>query len=69
MGALVMMGKDRVGQIIKISVAGFATITLAFVLALMKPTTFDLVRLAPDAADAFRPPQLADALVALGVVD
>jgi hypothetical protein len=64
-----MMGEDGVGQIVKIATAGFAMITLSFVLALMQPSAFDLIRLAPDAADTLRPAQLADALVALRVVD
>jgi hypothetical protein len=63
------MGKDGIGEIINIAVAAFAMITLTITLALMKSTAFDLVRLAPDAADAFRPTHLADTLIALGVVD
>ena len=35
---LVMMREDRVGQIIKVFVTGFAVVTLSFLVALMHPT-------------------------------
>ena len=65
---LMMMREDRVGQIIEVAATGLTVIALRFRLAKVSPAPCELVRLAPDAADTFRPAQLAHTLRALRVV-
>ena len=55
--------EDGVGQVVKVAAAGFT------VMALMEPAPPDLFGLAPGTSDTLRPAQLADTLVARGVVD
>ena len=63
-----VIGEDRISQIIKIAVASLAVIAFPFMLALVQPATSDLVGLTQDASDALRPAYLAHALIELRVV-
>ena len=65
---LVMVGEDRVGQIIAVPLTGIAMIPLPFALPLMPPATFDVIRFTPDTSDTIRPAQLPDALLAFCIV-
>lgn len=63
-----VMRKERIGQIIKITVTSLAVIALPFTLALVQSAPFNLVGLTPDAADTIRPTYLTDTLIAFRVV-
>jgi len=65
---LVVMREDGQSQIIKVTTAGVAMITLALALALMHPAPLDVFGFAPDASDPFGPAHLAYTFVALCVV-
>ena len=65
---LMMMRENRIGQIAKVLVTGFAMVALALALALMQPAPNDVLSFAPDALDAFRPAPLTHTFVALCVV-
>ena len=65
---LMMMGEDRVGQIIKVFITGFAMVALPFLLTLMPPATANVLGLAPDTFDTLGPTHLPDTLVALCIV-
>jgi hypothetical protein len=63
-----VMGKDRIGQIVKVAITSLALIGLPFTLALMQAASPDPAGLTPDASDAMRSADLAHALVAFRVV-
>jgi hypothetical protein len=60
--------EDGPGQVIKITATGVAMIALSFSLAQVHPAAFDVLRVAPDASEAFRPAHLTDSFVALCIV-
>ena len=61
-------GEDRVGQVIEAAAAGPALVALPLRLGLIPALLDDLGRVAVGAADAVGPAEVADHLVALGVV-
>jgi uncharacterized protein YciU (UPF0263 family) len=65
---LMMVREDRLGQIIKVTLAGFAMIALSRSLTQVPPATFDVFGLTPDTVDTFRPTHLSDSFVALCIV-
>ena len=66
---LVVAGEDGVGQVIEAPAAGPALVPLPMRLGLIPALLDDLGRIAVGAAGAVRPAEVADHLVALGVVD
>jgi len=64
-----MPGKDRLAQVVKVSLTYAALIALAVVLAVITASFGDGRRVAPDATNAIRPAHLADGFVALSVVN
>ena len=63
-----MPGEDRIGQIVEATVTGPALVALPLRLGLIPALLDDLAGVAVWAADALRPAEVADHLVALGVV-
>lgn len=66
---LMMLRKDGIGQIIKITVTGSAMVALPFFLPLIVSTLFDLVGVTPSALDASGPAQLTHSREAFGIID
>lgn len=62
------MGEDRPGQIVEAAITGPALVALPLRLGPIPALIDDRVRVAVRAADAVRPAELADHLVALAVV-
>jgi len=66
---LVVPGEDRLGQVIEAAAAGPALVTLPLRLGLIPALLDNPVRIAMGAADTRGPAEVANHLVALGVVD
>ena len=65
---LMMTFKDRLRQIVKLPLAGLTLIPLAFGRVRMEPPLRDLGHAASGTPHAFRPAQLADYFIALGII-
>src|SRR5262249_22335228 len=64
-----MSGKNRVGQIIEAFVTVVTLIALTSWFRVVKATLDDVLRLTRGARNAIRPAQLADGLIALGIIN
>src|SRR3954471_9235631 len=65
----VMSGEDRIGQVIEATAAGPTFVPLSLRFGFIPALLDDRIRVAVRAADAVGPAEVADHLVALGVVD
>ncbi len=65
---LMVIGENRIGQIVEASSAGFTMIALPLVLALRQAALLDLVGFAPNTSDAFGLAELAHTFIVLRVV-